>query len=1508
MSEPSTMSPHDTPRTPSPSSHGARRGVTVQDLTHLDFAEEVLLPEARSRGVLTMASEAILSAVISDLRLEASAGVRPHPLATGEPLPGELGPLVPGRLPGLLPPFLAPAPAPSAARPWAGPGVLPPPEPVLPPVRAPRPSPLRQWWGRTLEAVGSDLAVHGLAYLGVLLFFVGAFGLVAFAFGDVARELRPVAEAVIAAAPFAAGALLRRRRAEFVGRALEIAGGLVLPIMLVTTFLDGVELPPDLSGVPLVVALTVLLAVVAGGYAAWSVRVPDSGLRFLVAPVAWLAVAMATMGIGRAIPEGKAVATPSAAQTAAMALAVLVTLGWARVRPRAPLAEASRTAAVPGLVVVGSLVVLTWAAEGAPVGAVLVAGVAVLGSIELLAPRLPAVVPGAAEPLWWLTVWAALLLGLAAEPAAVLDPDSTLVLGPDTPAVAAVSVLAAAGFIAILERAGAQRRRPAPALLLPSIGLVLTLVATWVEPGWAAAALAGASGWAAMRRIRPYRAAPARVWLDVATAVLPVGAVLALVAATDPAVGAAGGAALVLLAAVPARRGWLDRPDRRGDGYWPLWWSVGTALVALLAVESWLWAPDPRGPWLVALAFAFLAMGAAIGPATNEWRVPAVTSLTALAWLAASSAVGAGDDVRYAVLGAAGLGLVVLAHRPNRPRWSGPAASIGVTGHLLGVLAVLPVLGAPWGGVATAATATVAWSLTSWFDATDRSDLGAALRSADERAGWLPYALALAGLPLTVSLALDRSGLLLWTDTWAPAVVTGAALAYALVPRTGCPERVAVATAWGGFAVGLVATALAVANLPAAVAWGAIALVVAVLPPVRRHPVMTWVAWAAPVPTAFLLGRELWPWFAAQPVGVAAALASVSVGVLLVVGAATADVIGQPWQLRARPTHPWARAPLGIGAVSTGAGLAVALASGSQPVAGWLLVTVGLALLAVAALFRAGVLAGVAVAAAWWGVLLLARPALEARPWIAVAVVLALLVIGHLFSMRASGPWWSRWGWPAAVASAPIAVSGLVLAGSGRPASPVYVALGIAGIAAGVRLRLLPAALLPLLAVGSALGLVGAGWAGVGWLALALLGLAATLSTLGAVISGPAQHPVRVAGAAAAVAAWIVGVGWLGWQDQAVVDASALVGAGVLLAAALLLTTSIDREWLIVWGSAGTLVTSGAAAAVLLPDSARDLVPDARASWWVVLGLAVVAVTLGTASSRVRLPWLRDLAAAFLALGLLVALQVSDASVDGAVWTLCLTASASAVALLTLVGGRHAPAWRRPLTGLGVALTAWALLTPLSADAAAGWALLSAPLAAAALQAVASGVAYRRVQVQMLAPGFAAAAWVAFALEALEGRPTWVIAPIGMAVLVSVGLWRRDRAERGERVADPDVVWLEQVGVALLVGPSLAQAVTESLAHVAVALALGLGVAAWGVVTTVRRRVAAGVGTGLLALLLLVAVPLVQLLPSWEGAALWALIAVIGLGAVLVAAFLERGKAAARHGLTRFKEATADWE
>ena len=151
--------------------------------------------------------------------------------------------------------------------------------------------------------------------------------------------------------------------------------------------------------------------------------------------------------------------------------------------------------------------------------------------------------------------------------------------------------------------------------------------------------------------------------------------------------------------------------------------------------------------------------------------------------------------------------------------------------------------------------------------------------------------------------------------------------------------------------------------------------------------------------------------------------------------------------------------------------------------------------------------------------------------------------------------------------------------------------------------------------------------------------------------------------------------------------------------------------------------------------------------------------------------------------------------------------------------------------------------------------------------------------------------------------------PIGLATLVVVALWRRDRRAHGGQVASPEIVVLELVGIAFLAGSALVQAVTESVAYAVLAIAVGLSVAAWGVVSTVRRRVAAGVGIVLVAVVLLVGIPLWNLLlPAWDAAFLWVLIGLAGLVALVVAGLLDRGRAAARRELTRIEESTAGWE
>ena len=54
--------------------------------------------------------------------------------------------------------------------------------------------------------------------------------------------------------------------------------------MVITSFLDGVAVPPDLDGPVMVATFTACSALIAAGYVLWSRRHPSSGLRFLVAP------------------------------------------------------------------------------------------------------------------------------------------------------------------------------------------------------------------------------------------------------------------------------------------------------------------------------------------------------------------------------------------------------------------------------------------------------------------------------------------------------------------------------------------------------------------------------------------------------------------------------------------------------------------------------------------------------------------------------------------------------------------------------------------------------------------------------------------------------------------------------------------------------------------------------------------------------------------------------------------------------------------------------------------------------------------------------------------------------------------------------------------------------------------------------------------------------------------------------------------------------------------------
>ncbi|GAA2029826.1 hypothetical protein GCM10009740_19380 [Terrabacter terrae] len=1500
---------------------GGRRPVTSRDLPHLDFVEEVFLPVARSRAYVGADTDAWLRMLARELRVEAERAVRPVPADLPPPLgqpyagtsPGQAtGPAAPPTSTSVAPPRpTGPVPLP-ASTPVPVPVVPPPPvvvsQHVGRPVEPPPPSALLQWWDRTREAVGSDLAVHGLAYLGVLLFFVGAFGLVAFAFGDVAPSMRPLAEAVIAVAPFAAGALLRRRNALVVGRALEVAGGLLLPVMVVTSFVDGVAVPPDLGGALLVVVLTALVVALALAYAAWSRRVPDSALRFLVAPLAWLAVGLATMGVGRVVPQGRDVAVPSAWQAAAMSVALAVTVVAARFPSSGRRAEALLRPAVPGLVVLGVLDGLTWLTGEAPTVAVLTGGVAVLAAVEGLAPRLAGSVTFA-PPLWWTVVWVVCITGRPG----------------DLPATAWVAAVAGLGYVAILEAADAGGRA-APARLLPAIGLALALVSTGVDPRCSLWSFAVASVWAAVRRGHPYAAPSSARAFDLAAVLAPVGVAASAALVWDGPSALVVVGALMLLLAVPAERGWLTRSPH--DAYWHGWYLGASVLTSVLALAWWSDATAGAGTaagegtaaWLVAGAAALVAAAGLVGPFADVVRPAAVLAPTVVAWLAAGVALGSSLTVQVVVPALATLLLVVLAHgMPDRLGAHLSVSSrvgLGLSGLVVGSLVCLPALSTRWGLVVAVAASTAGWGLTGWSDALDRSVVGAALWRAAAPLGWLPLGVLAAGLPLVLVLAADRAGLLPVTDSWTSCVLAGVSVAYAVATRLRLPERVAVAAAWSAFGLALLAPVAAHARVPAAAALGGLVLAVAVLAPERREPMMAWTAWLAPAPALLLVAQEVSSWFAGQPLGLQAAIVLVAVGSVLLVGAAGADLRGRGWEPRLVPSHRALLAPAAVGAVEIATAVALAGAertsattvAGWVTVTGWVAVAAGVSLAVTAMLARVGALVGVAVVVGWLGAVQLAGSQLEGRPWLAAAAVAALLAAAQALSRRSPAPpggrWWTRWDGAVLVAAVPVALAGVALGAttSGTDGDLTLAAVGAECALVAARLRRLPVVPQVLLTAGAALVLLGSGRAGPGWLALALLVLSVALTAVAAAATSPARQALRAAAVLTALGTWLSALGWLDWSAQRAVDATAL-GAGALatVAAVAALSGRVDREWPLVWGGVAALAGAVAAAAVLLPGVSTDTSAD----WLLVGGLVVVAAAVVASAAALGVSWQREVGTAYAVGAVAAALEAAALGPESRVWALSSVGILCALLLLGWARGRHVDTWQGSLLVLGWGTTVLALAV------AAGLTeppLVAAPLAVASILAAATGMARRLLLPQLLAPGLASAAWVVLAVGSLGGDPQWVVAPVGLAVLAAVGLWRRDRRLRGLGASHPAIVLVERSGIALLVGPSLAAAVMTQVGYAVVALALGCLVCGWAAVTRVRRRLSAGALVVGVSLLVLVGVPLVDLLPSWSGAMLWALIGGLGLLAVLAAALLEHGKAAARSGMAGVERLTAGWE
>jgi hypothetical protein len=195
-----------------------------------------------------------------------------------------------------------------------------------------------------------------------------------------------------------------------------------------------------------------------------------------------------------------------------------------------------------------------------------------------------------------------------------------------------------------------------------------------------------------------------------------------------------------------------------------------------------------------------------------------------------------------------------------------------------------------------------------------------------------------------------------------------------------------------------------------------------------------------------------------------------------------------------------------------------------------------------------------------------------------------------------------------------------------------------------------------------------------------------------------------------------------------------------------------------------------------------------------------------------------------------------------------------------------------------------------------------------AAQSAGAGIALRRGALLMAVPPLVCAAWLVGAGDVLQGSIQWSAVPIGVAALVVSAIGRWDRRRRGEPVADQRLVALEYAGMAALVAPSLIETITVSPIEGTVALAFGAGLAAWGVVTKVRRRLFVGAGAAVGAIVLMLVGPIARLVPQVKGPWLWVLLVVVGLALIVIATSLERGRTKISAALKRLDQLLSGWE
>lgn len=1041
--------------------------------------------------------------------------------------------------------------APEPARPEVV-STPPKPPPAAPrPAAPPQPGPVSDFLSKTWEAVVSDIAIHGLAYLGVVLTFVGVLGFLLFAFADMPDAIQPAIELVIALVFFGWAWMLRRQEADRVASGMELIGGMVVPLILFASLVDNAPFPPDVTGAALVVALPVASLALAGVYTWITARNRRSTLRYLVFPLLWLGAMTAGFAFKTDEPlVGPAITRLVSPQPALAAAAIGLTLVFMLRIPHHRLAGPTIRAALVGApfayliaisLSVGEGWVLTWP--------LVLLGLSLLVSAEALAAWF--------EKRHWM---------LAARPVLVVG-----VLGPLVPAIGATFVgLAAVVIYAALFEESRHESASSAAIWLSLTGVAAGLVMTFASPVPALISFTLASLWAHVRRFDEDPGL--RLLFMSAASLLPVGVLLSL----DSLIGfeAAG----LILASVVLVLTVAIRVVGRDDLFWSYWVLAADAVLGLGAAVSW----SASGMSGLAHAITVLLVAASIA-AARRWE-------TGRLWLAMGAASGAlamfleeaavAVAHRQILFSVAGV-LVLVVGTFVKVDIGGHLAAIG---HVLSTVAaaslfmggpVAPVLGA-W---------TAGWIVSVAADELDGNSLTRLLtrvlgRESDGSAPirWLVPILVVVSIPPTLLTTAD-----LWIEfgehrSWTGVLVGSVGLVYAASASWLVRTRPLLKSlAWGALVTSVIGVSVAPPDAWPTIYAAAVVIAVALL--ISRNLDQTWFfwfAWVMTVAVALLVSSQL---------GVGGeSLHLVSLawgGVMLVGGLVLDDTRSGRRRVREGLRTGWLRYPVILGGLVLPASLGPAFvgASGSF---GWWALGASAVYFGVAWLTRVGAVSGPAYALASLGLALVIPWSITRDPWLLVFLAAPMIAVSSLRRSRREtivGAW-LRWDLPPLLVAHGVAAVGLTFAIANEVLPPAALAFGTLSVATGLLRRGRA-----WVEAGNLMVLAAAGAAGVGWLALAL---AAT--SLRGIVSAPLAPPESRDSyrAIAVIGAGLAWLGFLAWSGMSAADQSSYsmlaFGATALGVSMLGRWWRLSRPTTLWWGGlvlVGIFVTGVATVAVV---------------------------------------------------------------------------------------------------------------------------------------------------------------------------------------------------------------------------------------------------------------------------------------------------------------------------------------